>query len=300
MSIILKNSWDIPTTRWGSTTDVQYAVKVNAEKIYGINPKLTASILPLFWKLPLIDYNIRKQNQYTNYGTYAKSQGLNFDGSDYINTPHSSFLNVTDYLTVIARVYIDAARLNGKTGVIVAKGDWSSLGKGYTFGYNDSAGQKAIVALVAISSLNSIQMEYGNVTQGWHNLGFVFDKDLSLPSRLRLYVDGQEVGTQTAQGSCPTIGINSLPVRIGRDSGTNNFYFDSIIGYVNLFYEAFTPEQMLKFNELPYGLYQKAIKPTYFFLTTPVVGWTGKINSITNPAKINSVAVADIGKVMGQ
>jgi len=28
-------------------------------------------------------------------------------------------------------------------------------------------------------------------------------------------------------------------------------------------------------------------------------GWTGKINSITNPAKINGVAVADIASVMG-
>lgn len=31
----------------------------------------------------------------------------------------------------------------------------------------------------------------------------------------------------------------------------------------------------------------------------PSVGWTGKINGITNPAKINGIAVANIGKVMG-
>ena len=29
-------------------------------------------------------------------------------------------------------------------------------------------------------------------------------------------------------------------------------------------------------------------------------GWTGKINRITNPAKINGVTVADITSVMGQ
>lgn len=28
-------------------------------------------------------------------------------------------------------------------------------------------------------------------------------------------------------------------------------------------------------------------------------GWTGKINGVTNPAKINGVAVADITSVMG-
>lgn len=28
-------------------------------------------------------------------------------------------------------------------------------------------------------------------------------------------------------------------------------------------------------------------------------GWTGKVNGLTNPAKINGVAVADINKVMG-
>lgn len=31
----------------------------------------------------------------------------------------------------------------------------------------------------------------------------------------------------------------------------------------------------------------------------PPVGWTGKITGITNPAKINGIAVANIGKVMG-
>lgn len=30
-----------------------------------------------------------------------------------------------------------------------------------------------------------------------------------------------------------------------------------------------------------------------------VSGWTGKINTTTNPAKINGVAVADIEKVIG-
>lgn len=30
------------------------------------------------------------------------------------------------------------------------------------------------------------------------------------------------------------------------------------------------------------------------------IGWSGKINSITNPTKINGVTVANISKVMGQ
>lgn len=32
----------------------------------------------------------------------------------------------------------------------------------------------------------------------------------------------------------------------------------------------------------------------------PPAGWTGKINTITNPAKINGIAVANIAKVVGQ
>lgn len=34
--------------------------------------------------------------------------------------------------------------------------------------------------------------------------------------------------------------------------------------------------------------------------SVPPVGWTGKINTITNPAKITAKAVADIAKVVGQ
>ena len=31
-----------------------------------------------------------------------------------------------------------------------------------------------------------------------------------------------------------------------------------------------------------------------------VAGWAGKINGVTNPAKINGIAVANIASVMGQ
>ena len=34
-------------------------------------------------------------------------------------------------------------------------------------------------------------------------------------------------------------------------------------------------------------------------LVAPSTGWTGIINGVTNPAKINGIAVADIAKVCG-
>ena len=56
MAIILKNSWNVPPARWGSFEDVQYAIRVNSEKIYGIDSSKNSFNMPLFWGNPVLDY----------------------------------------------------------------------------------------------------------------------------------------------------------------------------------------------------------------------------------------------------
>ena len=127
-----------------------------------------------------------------------------------------------------------------------------------------------------------------------HNIVITFKSN----DYLRLYVDENLIGTPTALGT-----LEDLGDEYGRYIGAGRLGISEFAnGYLENVYittDVFTQEQISKFNEFPYGLYQKVIEPIYYFTATPAVGWTGKINTVTNPAKINGVAVANITKVLG-
>ena len=72
--------------QWGSFSDIQYALRVNADRIFGINPDNIVLAMPM-WEGAgnnIIDYS-----KYGNHGSNNKAtwvgQGLGFDGSDYIS-----------------------------------------------------------------------------------------------------------------------------------------------------------------------------------------------------------------------
>ena len=81
MAIFLRQSHLVKPPRWGSFADVQYAIRVNSEKIYGCNPDNDVLVMPLFWGLPPLDYSGYNNNG-TNYGATYKDGSLDFGGAD--------------------------------------------------------------------------------------------------------------------------------------------------------------------------------------------------------------------------
>ncbi|MBE9483731.1 MAG: hypothetical protein IMY74_02725, partial [Bacteroidetes bacterium] len=81
MGIFLKHGYNVKPPRWGSPADVRYAIKINAEKIYDVDPNSIVLAMPLFWGLPLLDYS-GKNNHGTNHGATYKDGSLLFDGVD--------------------------------------------------------------------------------------------------------------------------------------------------------------------------------------------------------------------------
>ena len=100
MAIILKNSWNVPPARWGSPADIRYAIKVNSEKVYNLDPDSNKFLFPVFWGFPLLDYS-ESNTPATNYGATYKDQNLTLGGSDYVDItgfPHY------DNKTIFARI----------------------------------------------------------------------------------------------------------------------------------------------------------------------------------------------------
>ena len=115
MAIILKNSWNVPPVRWGSFADVRYAIKVNAEKIYGIDFNDIASVYPFFWGLPLIDFANTKIS-FSNDTVFYKDNVLAFDGTN--SFLHSISNQISDSDTQYT-IYIKL-RLKGP-GILAAR-----------------------------------------------------------------------------------------------------------------------------------------------------------------------------------
>jgi hypothetical protein len=163
-----------------------------------------------------------QNNNGTLAGAVVRNHGYSFDGvDDYIDMGDNSSLDITDYMTLEAWVYINNANLGAGYSGIICKNDWSSSGKGYRFGYQES-GSLAIV--VYEESNNWIQKKVA-INDGWHHVATTFNKDLAGTDKVKLYVDGVEGGTASSLGITTVIGTNNFPLRIGAASNATPTYF---------------------------------------------------------------------------
>lgn len=283
MAISLQNSWNVPPTRLGSVTDVQYAIKVNAEKVYGTNPDLYQLNLPFFWGFPVVDYS-DNPNSIINYNVEYRNNVLFYGGdANYLKVLHNSSLNVGTKFTVTARLWptvLDFRMLFRKTveGVedkqVLLRPDGGLLR----------------VRILLFNLGDTLQSTSGLTLNGANNIAVTYDN-----SNFRIYIKGIEDSIAARTGD---VADSTGDLYIGRNPSDTDRDFDGSMESLVWYSGTYTAQQVALFNDLPYGLYQKVPRP--FHLFTLAAGWTGKINGITNPAKINNITVANIAKVMGQ
>ena len=280
MGIFLRHNWNVEPPRWGSPADVQYAIRVNSEKIYGCNPDNDVLVMPLFWGLPLLDYS-GKNNYGTNHGATYKDGSLAFDGvNDYVEIPTYSTSN-DETVSVFARIKpASFADYEGVVGNLVEPGY-----KGYVLYVH---GDNTVGTYLSVHRRSTETLSLNS----WAQIGFTFGA-----GDLRLYIKGSQV---RYDGSVTYEGISILRIA--------NFYVDSvlaeriyngIIDSVHISNVVLTADQIALFHDRPWDLYRQVSRPIYFFQAA-VGAWTGKLNGVTNPAKIMGVAVANISKVMGR
>lgn len=295
MAIFLRQSWNVKPPRWGSPADVMYAIKVNSEKIYGIDPGSNVLNIVGFWGLPLLDFS-GKNNHGTNHGATYKDGSLDFDGSnDYVHLGDTSSLSVTGSLTLSVWVFV--GREPDMFGqAIIDKYSYPANQRAYKLNIDSNVGTCASKPFFVVSStanpftggLLCSDMQLSANT--WYHVVAVFDAG----SSMKIYIDGSDHTGAMASGSAPaSIADSTAQFAIGAD-GNGAGPFKGLIDEVRISNIAFTADQIALFYDCPWALYQPVSRPVYFFQGR----WTGKIKGITNPAKICGVAVADIASVM--
>ena len=222
---------------WGKVSDVQYAMRVNAERIFGINPDSIVLAMPM-WEGAgnrIIDYS-KYRNHGANIGATWTGQGLDFDGvNDYIGvTGVTTGINHT--ISALIRTpnpseYIFDSQ-SGRvvyTGANYYDGGWSYSG----FTINDNKQHFVAVAKSGTSvSMNVDKLVYNNT------------------------------GSSKSIGGLCNIGA--------RYDQTSIYFFYGIMSNVNILNIALSANQIALMNDRPWALYEPVQRPTYYFLPSGV------------------------------
>lgn len=298
MAIFLKHKYGIPPLRWGGVADIQYAIKTNSEKIYGIPFEDYVFAIPLSFGQPVLNYIA--SNKFPDlYGTIYKGLRPTFS---YANTTYialGSLGVLYSKWSIIAS--FDPFSLGGGSvgdGRTIFTNDLGGWNDDVLFGVSPEgsglADTRYKLACTHQDSINSVRTNviYTPTVNTKYNC--VVTSDAAF---LQLSINGQLEDTTAKVGANLDFGNNN--VYIGRNEGQASYKrgFDGIIYNVVLISKTINTEQIALFNDLPYGLYQPVPRPVYSFHVA--VGWTGKVCGVTNPAKINGIAVANIAKVIG-
>lgn len=278
MSIFLRHSYNVPPPRWGSDADVQYAIKVNSEKVYGINPNDNRIIMPLFWDSFILDYSKYKNNP-TDSQPYGipifKNQTLYFDGIDDAVSVGLNSIPIVNF-TYSFNIHPTVSSI----GILLGA-------QGSSIEYRIEA--NGTINLVKSGIVNIGQSTGALKSNIFQRIAVTYDSS----GNWAHYINGKNIGS----------GINlqtlSYPdyLYIGRSQYALN-YFGGIKD-IRICNGAQTSAQIALFNDLPYGLYQKVSRPFYLLPTAPPVGWTGEIIGITNPTEILGRATSGISEVVG-
>jgi hypothetical protein len=114
-------------------------------------------------------------------------------------------------------------------------------------------------------------------------------------NQTKYYVNGNSAGTTTHADTIP----NPTAVSIATLDAQATFgNFDGIIYYVYIYNRDLTPQEIQALHINPYAFIEDPYPIELFGYVPAEVGWTGIINGVTNPAKINGIPVANIKKVM--
>lgn len=241
-----------PLECWGSISDVQYALRVNADRIFGINPDSIILAMPM-WKGAgnvIIDYS-KYGNYGTNYGATWTGQGLDFDGiDDYVNCGNPSGIMSTTELTVIVRFIWKGTSITAQQRIF-SKGAYYSVSAAFGIRYTP------INERIQISVKRCYYWQAGLITQ--NEPAFValsYKKD----NFGKAYFNRAEIGDFDINNV--DIPLASHNIMISSESDADNI-INSIHKTVGIFNIALTADQIALMYELPYALYQPVARVFY-------------------------------------
>ncbi|MEL6924169.1 MAG: DUF2341 domain-containing protein, partial [Bacteroidota bacterium] len=157
-------------------------------------------------------------------GFIGDGQEFNEPDEEWISVPNSTSLNLTgSEVTLEAWVYCDPDE-NPDDSPFIMKGGGNPA---YMLGINGGSGAANDINTRIRNSGNTNFREdqYDITANTWMRIVMTYDANLGSNPRVRLYVDGQEVGDDNANGTLDD--SSGDPLRIGKRS--NDRWFDGIL-----------------------------------------------------------------------
>lgn len=243
-------------------------------------------------------------NHGTNNGADWVAGGLDLvaTNSDYIDIQNESNFDFdrTDAFTICAGIESNGRPLYDPA--IWCKSQTFDPWTGILFVADNAAGGDYIELILADNTFGNITKVRGStdVLDGlYHNVAAINLGNDGSASDIELYVNGKLENMNILNDN---LGANSVLTNVNPNIGARNatdLFFNGVIKYLFVYKRSLISYEIEWIHREPYAMFQSEIEPSLLYYET-LVGWTGKINGITNPTKINGLAVANIGKVMRQ
>jgi prepilin-type N-terminal cleavage/methylation domain-containing protein len=170
-----------------------------------------------------------------NRTTGLTGEGVAFNGvNSYVLIPNSAVYNPTTQVSMEAWVYTGEQ----KSAKIIEKGDWDGQGI-------DQDKWDGWQAGIYINGDKKYTIDWGQgqpTLNTWYHIAYTYDG-----SNLRLYINGVECNSLAVSGN---LKINTRPVTIGSDGGTQKF-FKGTIDQARIYNSTLTKDQILaNYNSL--------------------------------------------------
>ena len=245
--------------RWGSVSDIQYAIRKNSEKIYGIDPDSNVLIMPLFWGFPCLDFSGKNNHGAPEGGVGYHSGGLDFDGTTgYLLIPNDFFVGIASgtFLMRLSPSVASSGSISAFAGDSVSDYAFQFLLTTTNFyaGFYDGVWRRAVATEGS---------DYSWVINESIQLGVGWD---SVSPTVKILFNGQNVGTNYTTAFTQPAKNNLFIAR--RSSGN---FFNGLIDDIRINNIAPTAEQIALFYQRPWDLYRRVGRTYYSVAAAPSI-----------------------------
>lgn len=274
--------------RWGKVSDIQYAMRVNAERIFGIDPDSIVLAMPM-WEGAgnnIIDYS-KHGNHGSNNGATWAGQGLDFVKAD------GDSLNIQD-ASIISTLYNSSIKVRIKTDLANGGSDGTAI---YCERITAIPIWKIQIAQASGTALQLVHRNDGGSLTFITGSASICDgskHEVILTKNgtsVLFYIDGNLDGGGALNGNDA---LSTGKSRFGEDyyaAGVVNY--DGRISSGEIFNITLSASQIALMNDRPWALYEPVQRPIYYFLpSVPTITGclTMNISSIAPRIPIGSIA----------
>ena len=213
-----------------------------------------------------------------------------FDGSnDEVTVPDDATLDISTNFSAFIWIKNNNAASTNDNDFAFCRWDHNN-NRQWAIASNPSGGVR-----IYLGTSTTVRKQYNTTTDltddTWHLIGFTFDS-----GTLKVYVDGVERTTgddlvKSTDLSITTIDATNEPLTVGarQRNGNEENFFNSNIDEISFWGRTLSDTDISDLWNSGNGLAYPFSAPS---------GWSGKIQGIS-PGKVQSIAVADIGKIQG-